>query len=292
MGFGKFLVICILIMLTVMYTATDSVFGVNVYGQPPTEVAGAFTINAELVDKSTILVTGHAPRTAGEPVQIVIAAPNGNLVAIDQLTVDSDFNYMTEIKTSAKSWNVNGAYVITAHQGPSLLDNSVSTNVDVVNGLIADFKLDYQIDGGYVSYIEAEPSSDSLIVSINTEIYDDIMETSDRIMKGGVLTIELPRKVIDAKIMNSAIDDQFVVFVDGANTQFKDTPSGSIRILTIPFSSGSEKIKITGSYIDPEFAIKIIPEFGVITPLVLLASIAAIVVLSQKGKFTILYPKQ
>ena len=277
--------IFILIMLTVMYTSTDSVYAIHLTPELSSEFGDVFTINAEPLDESTILLTGHAPRAAREPVEIKVTAPNGNLVGIDQLTVDSNFNYMTEIKTSAESWNVNGAYVITAHQGPGWLHNFVSTNVEVVGGLLADFKLDYQIVGGFVSYIEVEPNSNSLIISINTNIYDD---TS----KGRVLTIELPRKVIEAKIMDTDIDDQLVVFVDGVNTQFEVVVSSSVRSLTIPFISGSEEIKVTGTYVDPGFAISIIPEFGILAPLVLSVSVAAIIAFSLKGKFSILYPKQ
>jgi len=256
------------------------------------DVEDFFTINAEPLDKSTILVTGHAPRSTSEAVIITITAPNGNLVSVDQLTVDSDFNYMTKIKTSAKLWNVNGAHMITAQQGPSDIHNFVSTNIEVVGGLLADFKLDYQIDGGFVTYIESEPNSNSLIISIDTKIYDDTSEIFDGAEEGGVLTIELPRKVIDAKIMDTDTDDQFVVFIDGVNAPFEEVISSSIRSLTIPFISGSEEIKVTGTYVDPGFAISIIPEFGILAPLVLLVSVTAIIAFSLKGKFSILYPKQ
>ena len=273
-------------MLTVMYVSTDLAFGTHMLqGDVIIDVEDFFTINAEPLDESTILVTGHAPRTALEPVEIKVTAPNGNLVTIDQVVVDSNYNYITEIKTSDESWNVNGAYVITAHQGPSDIHNFVSTNIEVVDGLLADFKLDYQIIGGFVSYIEVEPNSNSLIISINTNIYDDTSE-------GRVLTIELPRKVIEAKIMDTDIDDQLVVFVDGVNTQFEVVVSSSVRSLTIPFISGSEEIKVTGTYVDPGFAISIIPEFGILAPLVLSVSVTAIIAFSLKGKFSILYPKQ
>jgi len=212
------------------------------------EMEDWFTINAELVDESTILVTGHAPRTAMEPVDITVTAPNGNVVGVEQLTVDSDFNYMTKIKTSGKLWSVNGAYVITAHQGPSLLSNFVSTNVEIVNGLTSNFNLNYQIDRGFVSYLEIESNSNSLIISIDTEVYDAIS-------KKGVLTIELPRKVIDAKIMGTELDGQFVVFVDGVETAYDEAIASSVRTLTISFPDGSEEIKITGSYADPEFGV-------------------------------------
>ena len=273
-------------MLTVMYVSTDLAFGTHMLqGDVIIDVEDFFTINAEPLDESTILVTGHAPRTALESVEIKVTAPNGNLVTIDQVVVDSNYNYMTEIKTSDESWNVNGAYVITAYQGPSDIHNFVSTNIEVVDGLLADFKLDYQIVGGFVSYIEVEPNSNSLIISINTNIYDDTSE-------GRVLTIELPRKVIEAKIMDTDIDDQLVVFVDGVNTQFEVVVSSSLRSLTIPFLPGTEEIKVTGTYVDPGFAISIIPEFGILAPLVLSVSVAAIIAFSLKGKFSILYPKQ
>ena len=278
-------------MSTVIYATADSVFWINVYGQLPTEGADEFSIIAEPLDKITILVAGHAPRAALEPILITIKAPNGNLVGFDQLIVDSDFNYITKIKTNAKSWNVNGAYKITAHQGPAEINNFVSTDIEIVDGLIADFKIDYQIDGGFVSYIEVEPNSNSLIISIDTKIYDDTSKVFDGV-EGGVLIIELPRKVIDAKIMDTDIDDKFVVLVDGENTPYEETIASSVRTLTIPFPYGSNEVKIMGSSVDSEYGISIVPEFGTIAPLVLMVSVVAIVAFSLKGKFSILYPKQ
>ncbi|RMW36885.1 MAG: PEFG-CTERM sorting domain-containing protein, partial [Candidatus Nitrosopelagicus sp.] len=52
--------------------------------------------------------------------------------------------------------------------------------------------------------------------------------------------------------------------------------------LTIPFSYGSEEIEIIGTYV--------IPEFGTIAILVLVAAITIIVMISAKNK-QIFYPK-
>ena len=235
---------------------TNSAFGTHIIdGLGSADIGDRFTINAEPVDDSTILVTGHAPRTAMEPVEITVTAPNGNLVGVDQLVVDSDFNYMTKIKTSAKLWNVNGAYVITAQQGPSMLNNFVSTDVEIVNGLISNFNLNYQIDGGFVSFIESESNSNSLIISVDTVVYDEVSEIFRETKRESVLTIELPRKVIDAKIRGTEIDGQFVVLVDGVDTAYEEVIASSVRTLTISFPYGSEEIKITGSYADPEFGV-------------------------------------
>ena len=235
---------------------TNSAFGTHMIdGSGSADIGDRFTINAESMDESTILITGHAPRTAMEPVNITVTAPNGNLVWVEQLVVDSDFNYMTKIKTSSKLWNANGAYVITAQQGPSMLNNFVSTSVEIVNGLISNFNLNYQIDGGFVSYIESESNSNSLIISIDTEVYDEVSEIFGETKRDGVLTIELPRKAIDAKISGTDIDGQFVVLVDGVETAYEEVIASSVRTLTISFPYGSEEMKITGSYADPEFGI-------------------------------------
>ena len=250
-------------IFTIGFLGTNNAFGTHMIDRSATAYMDDwFTINAEQLDESTILVTGHAPRTAMEPVEITVTAPNGNVVSVDQLTVDSDFNYMTKIKTSAELWNVNGAYVITAHQGPSWIQNPPSTSVDVVNGLVSNFNLNYQIDSGYVSYIETESNSNSLIISIDTEVYDEVSEIFGETKRGGVLTIELPRKVIDVKISGTNLDSQFVVLVDGVDTAYDEAIASSVRTLTISFPYGSEEIKITGSYVDPEFGLPRLSESG------------------------------
>jgi len=258
----------LMIIATIAFLVTiDSAFATHLLqGEISADVDDRFTINAEPMDESTILITGHTIRGDKQPVALTVTAPNGNLVGIDQLTVDSDFNYMTEIKTNGKLWKVNGAYVITAMQGAAENNNFVTTKVEIVNGLIADFNLNYQIDGGFVSYIEAEPNSNSLIISVDTQVYDDILEiSSDGTKRDVVLTIELPRKVIDAKIRGTHIDGNFVVLVDGVNNQYEEMIASSVRTLTIPFSYGSEEIRIMGTYVDPGFALSIGSELSIPT---------------------------
>ena len=294
--------IFILIMLTVIYVFTDSVYATHVIQrQISDDPEDWLTINAEPTDPTTILVAGHAPRGVMEPVELTVSAPHGNQVTSVQVSVDSNFNYMTEIKTNPELWNVSGSYVITAYQDLGSLPFFVTTNIEVIGGLVADF-LDYQIDGGFVTNIRVEPNSNSLIISIDTKIYDDTSEVFDGVEEGGVLTIELPRKVIEAKIMDTDIDDKFVVLMDGEDTPYEETTGLSVRTITIPFPHGSNEIKIIGSSLDPEFEITLFqkllnpknefPEFVILALLVLLVSVAVIVVLYQKGKFSKLYPKQ
>ncbi|MGQ0375985.1 MAG: hypothetical protein ACT4OW_00565 [Nitrososphaerota archaeon] len=298
----RYVTVLLLSLAILIYAQNEAAFGTHLMQVTGPDLSDRFTINIEPLDKSTILVSGHAPRTAMEPVIIKVSAPNGNIVSIDQLTVDSDFNYMTKIKTG-KLWKTDGAYVITAYQAPpsshtennigtGLLQNSVSTSIEVVNGMLTAFNLNYEIHGGFVSNIQVDPTLNSLIISIDTQIYNDDLEVATGEIKGGVLTINLPRIVIDAKQPNTDHDDKFIVKVDGVDTTYDESPSLTMRILEIPFPNGSEEITITGTYVNPESGLAIIPEFGLLAPFVLLTSIMAIVILSLKNKFSILYSRQ
>jgi len=277
-------------VLTV-YVSTDSVYATHgIKRQISDDPEDWLTINAEPMDPTTLLITGQVPRGIMEPVELTVITSHGKVITRDRAAVDSDFNYMAEIKTNPELWNVSGSYVITAHQGQGSLPFFVTTNVEVIGGLVKDF-LDYQIDGGFVSTIRVEPNSNSLIIFIDTKINDDTSQVFDGVEEGGVLTIELPQKVIEAKIVGSFIDDKFVVLVDGEDTPYGETISLVGRTIQIPFPLGSNEIKITGTSLDPEFEINAFSIF-VILILILLVSVAVIVMLYKKGKFSKLYLKQ
>jgi len=280
--------IFILIMSTVVYVSTDSVYATHpIKKQISADPEDQLTINAKPINPTAILVTGHVPRGVIDTVELVVKAPHSKHVTREQATVDSNFNYMIEIKTNPESWDVSGLYTITAYQDTGDLPFFVTARIEVIGGLVADF-LDYQIDGGLVSNIRAEPNSNSLIITIDTKIYEDTSEAFDGVEKGGVLTIELPRNVIEAKITDTDMDDKFVVLVDGEDTPYEETAGLSVRTLTLPFPHGSNEIKIIGTSLDPEFSI-----LGILlVPLVLVVSIIVIVVLYKKGKFNKLYSKQ
>ena len=48
----------------------------------------------------------------GDQLSIIIQSPNGNLVALDQLTVGSDNQFSTEIKVGGKLMKTEGTYTI------------------------------------------------------------------------------------------------------------------------------------------------------------------------------------
>jgi predicted secreted protein with PEFG-CTERM motif len=125
--------------------------------------------------------------------------------------------------------------------------------------------LSYKITGGSVLSVTPDDEANSLVVAIKT--------TSD-----GVLTITLPRALIDAKINEQ--DDNFFVLIDGEEVEFEETTTDTDRTLTIAFPDGAEEIEIIGSFV--------VPEFGTIAALILAIAIISIIAVSAKTRLSIL----
>ncbi len=91
----------------------------------------------------------------------------------------------------------------------------------------------------------------------------------------GVLTVTLPRALINATLPNGQ-DDKYYVLVDGQeSTDFQETSTTTTdRTLSIPFTDGTQEIEIIGT--------QIIPEFGPIAALVLAIAIISIIAVSAK----------
>lgn len=77
----------------------------------------------------------------------------------------------------------------------------------------------------------------------NVELVLEIEPTDDQ----GLITVALPRYLIDAKLGND-IDDAFIVFQDSNEIQFTELEvvDAKLRILLIPFSRDVSKIRIIG----------------------------------------------
>ncbi len=88
------------------------------------------------------------------------------------------------------------------------------------------------------------------------------------------MTITMPRALIDAK--TSTGDDQFFVLVDGADTDFTESKTSTDRTVTVSFQQGTQQIEIIGT--------QVVPEFGGLSFIVLVAAIISIVAISAKTR--------
>jgi predicted secreted protein with PEFG-CTERM motif len=129
----------------------------------------------------------------------------------------------------------------------------------------ASFQIRYQISGD--NQLKA-----IWIQRDNLTLAAEILAVSD-----GVLTIELPRDVMDSKKQSNA-DDAYAVFIDGQFVPYDEIMNNTqARILNIEFGNGSDQIEITGTHI--------VPEFGPLAALVLTISIASVVIVTKIKKF-------
>ncbi|MBT5170831.1 MAG: PEFG-CTERM sorting domain-containing protein [Candidatus Nitrosopelagicus sp.] len=93
------------------------------------------TIEADAVEGSTtITITGHAT-SSNVPVTIMVIAPNGNVVSIDQINPDSDGSFTSTIGVGGPMWKQDGIYTITASQGSNNM-NKASVEVEVADGAV------------------------------------------------------------------------------------------------------------------------------------------------------------
>ncbi|MDC0199299.1 PEFG-CTERM sorting domain-containing protein [Candidatus Nitrosopelagicus sp.] len=93
------------------------------------------TIAADAVEGSTtITITGHAT-SSNIPVTIMVLAPNGNVVSIDQLNPDSDGSFTSTIGVGGPMWKQDGEYSITAQQGSASMNKSTVV-VEIADGAV------------------------------------------------------------------------------------------------------------------------------------------------------------
>ena len=135
------------------------------------------------------------------------------------------------------------------------------------------------------STVGGELSSDRAAISLSSD-----RETV------GYFEISLPREVIDSKTCYDTQwmrdfddpascrewgpDTNFVVLVDGEESDFQEWPTAAQRKLEIPFNHGTTQIEIIGT--------EVIPEFGTIAGLVLAVALISIIVVSAKTRLNII----
>ena len=99
----------------------------------PAAFAG-LEIEADAVEGSTtITITGQA--SSSDPVTIMVIAPNGNVVSIDQVSPDSDGSFTSTIGVGGPMWKQDGVYSISAQQGEAAANKS-TVEVEIAGGAV------------------------------------------------------------------------------------------------------------------------------------------------------------
>jgi len=281
------LMIFVLFGILITSVGSTPVFGEN-------ESIIVTTDKSSYLEGETISISGEIKNIAlGNQLSIVIQAPNGNIVALDQITVGSDKQFSAEIKLGGKLMKQEGTYTIKVTQDKNnqattsfefggvsssneleeldiIIDSPITattvtaTTVTATTVTVQDSTdlISYEITNGKIINIMTDMDAKSLLIDI--EAWDD-----------GSITLTIPRSVLDAKI-NDGDDDEFFVLVDGEEVDFEEIKTSEDRTLTIDFLAGTEQIEIIGTFV--------IPEFGTIAAMILAVAIISIVAISAKSR--------
>ena len=207
---------------------------------------------------------------------------NDNLIDVAQISVAQDGTFAQTFNTLGHLWSSDGTYIV---RGFYTIEQVMETNFQFINTEVAEssvfsvnipnsgfFDLPYSITGGEIK--EVILNNDSYSILINTT-----MEAN------GVLKLQLPRESFDSKKDNGG-DDIFIIMIkdkDGNifESLYEETETTSVfRMIEIKFEPGDKSIEIIGTYV--------IPEFGTIVSMILLASLASVIIIS-KNKFVSIY---
>ena len=252
------------------------------------------------LEGETISISGEIENMiASNQISLIIQSPNGNLVALDQMTIGSDKQFSTEIKLGGKLMKQEGTYTIKVQYGEQSITTSFEFGgvIDVPENELAETIVEDTVED---IVMEDSVIVDSIVTATTLTIQDSTDLISYEITNGkitnvipdldavsllidieaidnGAITLTIPRSVLDSTINGS--DDEFFVLVDGEEVYFEEITTSTDRTLTIEFLAGSEQIEIIGTFV--------IPEFGTIAAMILAVAIISIVAISAKSRLSI-----
>jgi len=224
-----------------------------------------------------VVVSGNVTTVIGSTPITLQLFIEGSLVDIAQITVAQDGSYSHTIIAEGPLWKKTGDYLIRVSYGegniaetefsftPKSESIETTTIFEVNAGSHGTFDVNYTIKGGTIKDIIVDSSIFAIIVQI---------DSTDE----GTISLDLPREFIGAEKQDGK-DDTFIILIDGIEVAYQESVVHSdSRVITINFEEGDSDIEIIGTYV--------IPEFGTIAMMILIASIMT-VILASRNKFQI-----
>ena len=219
-----------------------------------------------------MIISGTVSTQLNVPISLVIRDPSNNIVLIGQVTPNQDNTYSTTVTAGGNLWTATGTYEVDATYGSK--GNTAKTTFQFVGSILTApitiqgqvYNATYKITNGKVLGIIPTTSANSITVRIQPS-------------GTGVLSITLPRSLIDAK--QNGQDSHYLVQDDGMSTTFNETRTDTLsRTLDIQFGSTNTGITIIGT--------QIVPEFNAVPIMILtLAMVAMIFYLKSQSKIKI-----
>ena len=254
----------------------------------PIEATEAVTIStsSDIYYSGDYVVVFGTVGTIFEGMPVIIRIHNdANLVEIAQVNVAKDGTYFKSFNASGSQWVNEGTYQASAKYATEVAETTFEFFAQVIDKSSSVFPVDipnsgtfdigYTIRGGEVKNINMDKERNSLLIETTVD-------------SNGNLVLKLPRENFDAQTNNDE-DEIFIVLIskgtnnaeDFAQAQYEEIGTSSdYRTIRIPLEQGDKWVEVVGTYV--------IPEFGSIVMMILLAATASAIIVS-KSKLSIRY---
>jgi len=249
------------------------------------ETGMSVSVNAD-EGSTTISVSGHSS-VGNNSVQVIVKAPNGNLVSIDQLMPDANRDFMTDIQIGGQLWKQDGMYTISIKQGTSTLYD-FSLLVEVTGGTTAATSLSDSTLESTTTDIFVTPSDEisGLTITDNSVLGSTTISISghtDRTNTDVTVRVQAPNgNIVSVSQVTPGANGDFMINIEVGGSQF-----GQSGMYTVDVQQGETSLykdSVEVEIVDGA----IIPEFGTIAALILAVAIISIIAVSAKTRLSII----
>ena len=245
------------------------------------------SVNAD-EGSTTISVSGHTS-VKNNDITIMVQAPNGNIIAVYQVSPDANGDFMKDIQIGGSQWNQDGMYTVKVQQGSSTLYS---------------FKLQAEVNGGITAATSVSDSTLELGIGEVSPIIGSTKDVSGLTITADVIlgATSIP---ISGHTDRSNNDVTIVVTSPNGSIVSVDqvTPDANGDFM-LEIQTASELWRQNGMYtisaqqgdnpnykdsVDVEIVDgAVIPEFGTIAALILAVAIISIIAVSAKTRLSII----
>ena len=237
-----------------------------------------------------ISVGGYTGAAQSDAITITVVAPNGNIVAIDQLSADSSGNFSTDISTGGAMWGQDGTYTIKLNAGSGGL-YVADFDVDITNGTTDGTSTNFSNLGTYDDGYETKLSNvteGSTGLSISADAVEGatsftINGSTDRTQSAVTLTVVAPNgNIVTVDQISPDSDGTFSSEIGVGGPMWSQ--DGLYSVTAIQGDATAYQSTVQVDIADGA----VIPEFGTIAALVLVVAIASIIAITAKSRVSLM----
>jgi len=245
------------------------------------------SVNAD-EGSTTISVSGHTS-VRNNDITIMVQAPNGNIIAVHQVSPDANGDFMKDIQIGGSQWNQDGMYTVKVQQGSSTL-YSFKLQAEVNGGITAATSVSESTleDSGTTSGIVSRPGEvlSGLTITDNSVLGSTTISISghtDRSNTDVTVVVLAPNgNIVSVSQLTPGANGDFMIDIEVGGAQFGQ--SGFYTVDVQQGESSTYKDSVDVEIVDGA----VIPEFGTIAALILAVAIISIIVVSAKTRLTII----